>query len=183
MRKEGFTLVELMVALAVFAILVTIGLPSFTDFIKRYTAESAMMQIHKDLQTARSGAVSLGKPVTVCHLDSTGNCDNNWLGGISIFVDDQSTRGKFESGELKLAESNAIGTEHKFDRSSRNRVTYRADGQSPGFNGTFVFCPKGGEAKHYRGLILNMNGRVRASRDDNGDGIHEDSSGNKLACN
>jgi len=181
MKRSGFTLVELVVTMAVFAILVTVALPGFSSFIREYTATSAMMGLHKDLQLARSEAVSLGKRVTVCHLNSSNACTNDWLNGVTVFVDDGANIGSYDNGELKLVESNPIGKEHSF-KASRTRITFRSDGMSAGFTDTFIFCPKGGNQEHYRGITISGTGVTRASADTNGDGVHEKSDGTPLTC-
>lgn len=179
---QGFTLVELIVAVAVLSIMITVGVPNFVSFIQRYSAESAIGMFHKDLQLARAEAVSLGKRVTVCHLSSGNVCDGNWLQGVSVFVDDGASIGELDADELVLAESNPLGTENHFKDSSRDRVTFTADGQSAGFAATFVFCPSSADAEYARGVILSNTGRARSTSDTNNDGIHEGSDGKALTC-
>lgn len=181
-KLKGFTVIELMVAMAVFIILLSVGVPSFVSFIQRYSAESTIGMFHKDLHLARSEAVSLGKPITLCHLSSSNVCDGKWLEGITIFVDDGAEAGKLDDGELVLVKSNPMGTENHFTGPDRTRITYNAEGQSPGFNGTFVFCPSSGEAEYARGVILSAIGRARATSDQNSDGTHEGANGKALTC-
>lgn len=57
-RQHAFTLVELIVAVAVAAILLTIGVPSFRDFILRQRLKSVQAQLVTDLQYARSEAAA-----------------------------------------------------------------------------------------------------------------------------
>lgn len=57
-RQHAFTLVELIVAVAVAAILLTIGVPNFRDFILRQRVKSVQAQLVTDLQYARSEAVA-----------------------------------------------------------------------------------------------------------------------------
>lgn len=45
-HKKGFTLVELMIALAVVAILVTLAIPSFRDTLRKSRRSDAMNAIH-----------------------------------------------------------------------------------------------------------------------------------------
>ncbi|GGA70940.1 prepilin-type N-terminal cleavage/methylation domain-containing protein [Neiella marina] len=181
--NAGFTLVELMVTVAVVVILITIGIPGFNALIQRYTSESSIDMLHKDMHFARAEAVSLGKRVTVCHLSSTNECDGNWLDGISVFVDDGDNVGELDGGELVLAQSAPLGSENSFKDSTRDRVTFTPDGLSAGFAATFVFCPSSGDNKYARGIILSNIGRARATIDANEDGYHEDSNGNILTCN
>ena len=64
-RFMGLTLVELMVALAVAAVLLTLAAPSFRDLILMQRLKSIHAQLVTDLQYARSEAVSSGAVVNV----------------------------------------------------------------------------------------------------------------------
>ena len=64
-RTMGLTLVELMVALAVAAVLLTLAAPSFRDLILMQRLKSIHAQLVTDLQYARSEAVSSGAVVNV----------------------------------------------------------------------------------------------------------------------
>ena len=57
---KGFTLVELMVALVVMAILVAIAAPAFQDLIERQRLKSVVETALSDLQVARTEALTLG---------------------------------------------------------------------------------------------------------------------------
>lgn len=61
----GFTAVELMVALAIAAILAAVAVPSFTDMQARRRLEGAANELSADLQYARSEAVSRQTNVTL----------------------------------------------------------------------------------------------------------------------
>jgi type IV fimbrial biogenesis protein FimT len=62
---RGFTLVELMVAIAVVAVLVTLAAPSFYDFILVQRLKGINAQLVTDMQFARSEAASRGVDVHV----------------------------------------------------------------------------------------------------------------------
>ncbi|WP_323847372.1 GspH/FimT family pseudopilin [Microbulbifer magnicolonia] len=65
-RKEsGFTLVELMIAIAILAIVTALAAPSFTSSIKRNQRTSCTNQLVGTLQLARSEAVRLSRAITV----------------------------------------------------------------------------------------------------------------------
>jgi type IV fimbrial biogenesis protein FimT len=63
--SRGLTLIELMVVLAVAAVLIALAAPSFTDFILLQRLKSVNAQLVTDLQYARSEAVSRGVLVHV----------------------------------------------------------------------------------------------------------------------
>jgi type IV fimbrial biogenesis protein FimT len=64
--SRGFTLVELMVTIAILAILATIGLPSFQRLISDYRVSAQANGVQGLLQFARSEAVKRRQPVVVC---------------------------------------------------------------------------------------------------------------------
>ena len=67
----AFTLVELLIAVGLLAIISAVLLPTFTGTIRGYRLRSAAWQIAGDLRLARAKAVSAGRPHRVCF----GNCD------------------------------------------------------------------------------------------------------------
>ncbi len=64
-QNSGFTLVELMVTVAILAILVAIGIPSFQSTLDKRRLTGAAEQLYADLQYARSEAIRQNKSVTV----------------------------------------------------------------------------------------------------------------------
>ena len=64
-RSRGLTLVELMVAVGVAAVLLVLAAPSFRDLILMQRLKSIHAQLVTDLQYARSEAVSSGAVVNV----------------------------------------------------------------------------------------------------------------------
>jgi prepilin-type N-terminal cleavage/methylation domain-containing protein len=62
---QGFTAIELLVVLALAAILLTLALPSFDGTIKRYRVGAAASEIASALQYARAQAITTRQNVTV----------------------------------------------------------------------------------------------------------------------
>lgn len=59
-RHRAFTLLELLITVAVVAVVLTLVVPSFTQFIVRQRLKSVNAQLVTDIQLARSEAVSRG---------------------------------------------------------------------------------------------------------------------------
>ena len=59
-RQRGFTMIELLIAVVIVAIVLTIAVPSFNQFILRQRLKSINAELITDLQLARSEAVSRG---------------------------------------------------------------------------------------------------------------------------
>lgn len=64
-KLRGFTMIELMVTIVVFAILTAIALPSFKDYFERYRLRSAADDVVNLLALARQGAVKEDRNVNV----------------------------------------------------------------------------------------------------------------------
>lgn len=62
---RGFTMVELMIAVAIIAIVLTLAAPSFTGFMAKKRVEGVLAELSTDLQYARSEAVARNKNVRV----------------------------------------------------------------------------------------------------------------------
>ncbi len=82
----GFTAVELLVAVAVLAIMVGIGLPSLMTFIERGRVDAAADDLAQSLRYARSEAVTRNTSVTVV------NAGNNFASGWSVVVNGTTLR-------------------------------------------------------------------------------------------
>ena len=65
-RQAGFTLVELMITVAVLAIILAIAAPNFTGLLNGNRLTAQANQIIADLQRARSEALRRNGSVTVC---------------------------------------------------------------------------------------------------------------------
>ena len=64
-------MVELMIVVAIAAILATIAVPSFSDFINNTRLTSTMTQLTGDLNRARSEAIKRNSWVLVCARSTT----------------------------------------------------------------------------------------------------------------
>jgi len=77
MRSRGFTLVELVVTIAVLAIVLAIAAPSFQGMIERWRARQAAESLSSTLYYARSEAIRRGGNVTVGGLG--GDWNSGWV--------------------------------------------------------------------------------------------------------
>lgn len=88
-RQAGFTLTELIVTVAVAAILLTVGIPSFQDMFRRNRAAAHTNEVISALNLARSEAAKRGVRVSLCPSTDQATCSGgtNWNSGWIVFTD------------------------------------------------------------------------------------------------
>jgi type IV fimbrial biogenesis protein FimT len=88
-RQTGFTITELMVVVAIVAILMGIGVPSYRYITNSYRMSAEVNGLLGDLQYARSEAIKEGQWVTACVSTNGTACTGGtaWAGGWIVFSD------------------------------------------------------------------------------------------------
>lgn len=79
--QKGFGLIELVAAVAVLGILVSLATPNFTDIIDARRLQAALHAVQSRLQQARSEAIKRNRPITVSYLERD---DGSWAIGYRI---------------------------------------------------------------------------------------------------
>ena len=165
--QRGFTLIELMIAVFLSAIVLTFAVPSFRSIVQDNRLVTQINNLTTDLSLARSEAVKRGRRVTVCSGAVAANGDGcaspaDWAGGWSAFVDvDGDGTLDTADGDLALRSHVPLEGGLTLDYSGANRITFDARGATTNI-GTFALCDDRG-AGHARGRIISMTGRVRTA--------------------
>lgn len=182
--SAGLTLLELLVALAIAAVLVGLSVPGWSELVGRKRGDLVIRRLNQAIELARISAVSYGEMVTLCRSRDGTVCGGAWHEGVVVFRD--------PNGDRRLAQDQQ--PIHYLDfGGSQGMIFWRAFGNRQylqftplGFtrnqNGNFTYCPDSGDLRQARQLIVNRAGRTRRAIDSNGDGIAEDSQGRPLRC-
>lgn len=100
---HGFTLIELMVTLAVGIIILAIGIPSFMTMMSNNQATAYANDLVGAIRYARSEAVKRASDVAICasNSDQTACSGTNWNNGWVVFTDDNGND-QYDAGETIL---------------------------------------------------------------------------------
>ena len=145
----GFSLTELLVCLAIFAVMSLLAVPSLAELFARQQAESFMQQFRQQLSYARVQAVSLGSIVTVCPRQLK-QCDGRWS-ETPVQIFDASP------GSAVLKQIDALKPNHRLYY-NRELLEFRADGSLNALqNGTFIYCVA--QYRWHASLSVSQSGR------------------------
>jgi type IV fimbrial biogenesis protein FimT len=164
-EPRGFTLWELLCALAIAAVALTAGIPAFRSFVldARLTADVNAWVLA--VQIARSEAAKRGRSAIVCKTDDTRRCGDSSLpvdAGWMVFVnvdDEYPPRRSASEPLLFVHDAEIVGSVI----SNRPYYEFRPGRRST--NGTTVFCDERG-ASAAKAVIVSYTGRPRVDRVD-----------------
>lgn len=114
MKNRGFTLIELMVTIAIVAILATVAVPSFRDIIVNNRMASQANALVSALTLARSEAVKQNQTATVCASSNGTSCTTcatgvDWACGWLVWVDSNGDN-TLQASEIIRVESTLAGS-------------------------------------------------------------------------
>lgn len=103
-RTSGFTLIELMVTIAIAATLLVIGIPSFVAFQRNSELTSVTNSFVAALGAARGEAMKRGRQAVV--VPRTGN---DWATGWTVFVDTDNDQ-QFDGSDVLIVQQGALAS-------------------------------------------------------------------------
>lgn len=109
-KRQGFTLIELIVTLTIAGILVAIAAPAMRTFMLSQRLTTQANEFIADVNFARSEAIKRTGNIGVCASSSGTNCSGAWQNGWVVFADADNSR-TWTSGDsvLRVHESIASG--------------------------------------------------------------------------
>lgn len=183
-KIHAFTIIELMVGVAVLGILTAIAMPSLNQLLVSMRVDNEISQIHRLVLSARNSAVSMGFNVTICPLDGDNNCTaDSWDDELSVFIDlDNDNIYEPADDEALLKVKSAITANDTLTYAGFSRITFAPTGTlAAALNSTFLYCPQDFDDLG-RAVVLSASGRATQSSDVDNDGIDEDRNGVDIAC-
>ena len=163
---SGFTLVELLVTVAVVAIVVAFGIPSMTEFSKNDRLTTNVNTLIGHLSYARSEAVKRSVQVSLCVSNNSGTAapsctGGNWEDGWIVYIDADGDN-SFTAGEEVLRVQQPLEGRNTLTPAGGivNQVVYDYRGFA-GATGSFLLCDDR-TGPHGKTVTITNTGRVRA---------------------
>lgn len=167
MRTRGYTLIELLAALAIVALLAGFALPAFSGAMEATRAGSAEAALLASLGRAGSGAAISGSRTVLCPSLDGEACRRgaDWSAGWLVFQDRDGDRERNPAEALLAREGALPGRVRLRSSVGRTRIVFQGNGSNAGSNVTFTLCDGRGP-KHATALVLNNQGRLRRGTPD-----------------
>ncbi|MFO1433639.1 MAG: GspH/FimT family pseudopilin [Candidatus Competibacteraceae bacterium] len=159
---KGFTLIEMMITVAIAAILLTVAVPGFQAFIANNRLSTQANTFISSLQLARSEAIKRNLSVTVCQSGDGQSCNttNGFEQGWIVFVDPDNSNTR-DTGEAIILANQGLPQGMSLT-GGRTAISYRADGTvAPLNNTTLHLCHQGNT--NGRDIVINVTGRIRVA--------------------
>jgi type IV fimbrial biogenesis protein FimT len=167
-RIKGVTLVELLTALAIVAILVTLATPSFNNLVLNNRNTTQVNEFVLAMSYAKSEAVKRGVPVSVCARATDTACsgNKNWENGWLVFIDSPPPRGDgtINNGDIVLQIRPPLEGTNTLRAASHSSITFQSNGfVISGSNETFNLCDLRGATYGSR-IMLSPQGWLNSQK-------------------
>ncbi len=163
-ERAGFTLLELLVSVAIGSLLIVIGAPAFTDLVKNQRRTTQVNALVRALHLAKGEAIMRARSVVLCKSRDGRQCGDarvSWGEGWIVFVDLDRDRQAGAGEPIRLTQA---AYRHGSARGNRTMFIF-GPALKRSTAGTVVFCDARGPPEA-RAVIVSYTGRPRiATRD------------------
>ncbi|WP_225607858.1 MULTISPECIES: GspH/FimT family pseudopilin [unclassified Pseudomonas] len=156
-RELGFTLVELLLTLAILAIALSIAAPNLSELLQNQRASTATHELRNALDFARESAAHSGQAISIA---ATGG---DWAAGWEVFADSGNSGVRAPQQPPLAAHGPLSGIHIHTDSTSRRYLHFTPLGNAIQPNGAFhsgtlTLCGAGRASYH---IVFNKAGRIR----------------------
>ncbi len=163
-RSNGFTLIELMIAVVIVAILAGIALPAFASARAAAQTLSLRNALLGALTESRNAAAFYEHDTILCpSLDGESCADSfEWQHGFIAAIDLNNNE-RIDDADRRLLYRDEIKDVRLLTSSGRKRIQFQPNGSNAGSNATFTFCDARGPTRA-TALVMNNRGDLREDR-------------------
>ncbi len=186
-RRSGKTLIELIAALGVIGITLSLAAPAISNMLIRSEATTRINWIVTAVNYTRHAAVTFRTMATLCPIDTSRpglSCGRDWTSDLMVFAD-KDHDGKFDGEDQLLQRIVAPSKKGSIKwRAFRNRQYLQITpyGYTNFQNGNFTYCSPDQDPKMSRQIVINVQGRARVLHQKDAQGHRLDRRGRRLRC-
>ena len=179
MRNSGYTLIELMITVAILSIIIGVVVPGARSFVNHSLLSKEVNELSSLSRLARFKAMDEQSDVILCPTTDYAKCTTNWSYAKMAFIDldDNGERG---SDENILGATEILHSSVSVVAPSSTIVFDTRGGAS--LTTTLVFCDDTNQAENAVGLIINGYGKISIAQDSDNDNVKEDHNNSPLSC-
>ncbi|GAC15114.1 type IV fimbrial biogenesis protein FimT [Aliiglaciecola lipolytica E3] len=177
--QKGVTLVELMIGLAIVAIILVVAIPAAQGIIVKNRIVAEINEISGVIQFARANAVDEQLNTIVCPTADFSTCSTNWNQVKMVFGDEDGNGSRGDDEDILVATS--LISENNYVTGPGQAIRFNPNG-SANAQSSILICHDSKEATYARELTVTPQGRVKMSQDSDKNGVHENISGAALSC-
>ncbi len=165
-KHRGFTLLELMVTVAIVGIIATIALWNSSDMLEENRGENFLLELKRNISFARSQAASTDEIVIICpvpYADVKSSADNfkcttEWASdNVVVTFVDGNNNGQYDSGDSLIRVMEKTNPNDKVTFSGSSQIRFNTSGRITTAPGNFVFSPNGNQ-DNSKALTLSQSG-------------------------
>lgn len=167
-NQSGFTLIELMVALVILVILITVAVPSFQSVVASNRLVEARDQALAAIQYAKGEAVARNRPVSVCPSADGNTCGTaaNWPDGWIVVLDSNETGVVGNSAIIRVfdgPDAADVSITHGGGGGGLNYIRFlpNALAENVAAERYFGFCDPDGDAQPLSLILAVTTGQIR----------------------
>jgi len=164
-KDRGFTLIELMIVLAVVAILLLIAVPSWRHARAAAHSVAAKSALAATILDGVRYSANAGSEVVVCPSSNAATCADttDWSGGWLAYADLDGNRAQGGDETRIRQQSSLTGGVQLRSTKGRKQLVFQPNGGNAGSNVTFTLCDARGTA-YASTLVLSNSGNLRQGK-------------------
>ncbi len=163
----GFTLIELMIAVAIVGILIGIALPSYASARAAAQSQQLKTALVNALNDARTAAVVHGTDTILCPSANGETCSGGfeWQIGFIAAIDTNNNE-RIDADDRRLLYRDEVRDVRMLTSSGRKQIQFQPSGSNSGSNATFTLCDARGPTRA-TALVMNNRGDLREDQPSN----------------
>jgi type IV fimbrial biogenesis protein FimT len=167
-KQNGFTILELMVTVAIVGIVASIALWNSSDMLEEDRAENFLLELKRNTSYARSQAASTDEIVIVCPTPFSSvktqakelTCQSTWGGNniIAVFIDSNNNNQYDSNTDSLLRVMEKISANDQISYSgNESHLRFNTSGRITSNPGDFIFCPNN-SSDNNKALTVSQSG-------------------------